>query len=225
MIIELIGSLSIAIGFVSLMILTIIHARKNQNDVSYIHEIDRSQMKMNHLREEASLPFEQSTQVAVKVTSSSTSLTRKRSIVNVIQVDKTSLSSVKYGIQWKFPNDEEMQSEKINSSLTNIENSSEYDQTDSLSFGDQAICVRNLIEKFENNPLENKLAVIESDLTSIDSQTIKTDRNQNQQKISHHSSISNLDITIPSNISSSIDLEQFESFSTTSNLSEFLITN
>lgn len=59
MIIELIGSLSIAIGFVSLMILTIIHVRKNQNDVSYIHEIDRSQM--NHLREEASLPIEQNT--------------------------------------------------------------------------------------------------------------------------------------------------------------------
>ncbi|CAF0813536.1 unnamed protein product [Adineta ricciae] len=221
MIIELIGSLSIAIGFVSLMILTIIHVRKNQNDVSYIHEIDRSQLKMNHLREEASLPFEQSTQV----TSSSTSLTRKRSIINVIQVDKASLSSVKYGIQWKFPNDEEMQSEKINPSLTNIENSSEYDQTDSLSFGDQAICVRNLIEKFENNALENRLTIIESDLTSIDSQTINTVRNQNQQRISHHSSISNLDITIPSNISSSIDLEQFESFSTTSNLSEFLITN
>ena len=61
MIIELIGSLSIAIGFVSLMILTIIHVRKNQNDVSYIHEIDRSPLKMNHLREEASLPFEQRT--------------------------------------------------------------------------------------------------------------------------------------------------------------------
>ena len=87
---------------------------------------------------------------------SSTSLTRKRSIVNVIQVDKASLSSVKYGIQWKFPSDEERQSEKINPSLTNIENSSEYHQTDSLSFGDQAICARNFIEKFENNPLENK---------------------------------------------------------------------
>jgi len=43
----------------------------------------------------------------------------------------------------------------------------------------------------------------DSDLTSIDTnfdnQTIKTDINQNQQKPSHHSSISNIDVTIPSN--------------------------
>ncbi len=70
---------------------------------------------------------------------------------------------------------------------------------------------------------------IDSDLTSIntnfDSQTIQTDLNQNQQKISHHSSISDLDITIPSNLSSSIDLEQFECFSATSNITEFLNNN
>lgn len=91
-----------------------------------------------------------------QVASSGTNLTCKRSIVNVIQVDQESLSSIKYGIQWAIPNDEEMPTEQINSSLTNAENSSEYDQTDSLSFGDQAICVRNLIEKFENKFNEEK---------------------------------------------------------------------
>lgn len=52
--------------------------------------------------------------------------------------------------------------------------------------------------------------------------TIKIDLNQNQRKISYHSSISNLDLTIPSNLSSTIDLDDFECFSMTSDLSEIL---
>ncbi|CAF4383120.1 unnamed protein product, partial [Rotaria sordida] len=107
-------------------------------------------------------------------------------------------------------------------------------QGDSLSFNDQTINVRDLIEKFENNSIrkiyrKEKNNQFDSDLTSIDtnidSQTVKIDFNQNQQKLSYHSSISNLDVTIPSNLSSSIDLEQFECFSTTSYLSEFLNNN
>jgi D-alanyl-D-alanine dipeptidase len=70
---------------------------------------------------------------------------------------------------------------------------------------------------------------IDSDVTSIDTnfdnQTIKIDLNVNQKNFSYHSSISNLDVTIPSNLSSSIDLEQFDCFSTTSNISEYLNTN
>jgi len=70
----------------------------------------------------------------------------------------------------------------------------------------------------------------DSDLTSIDTnfdnKIIKNDFNQNhQQKYSHHSSISNIDVTIPSNLSSSIDLEHFQCFSSTSNLSEYLKNN
>ena len=78
----------------------------------------------------------------------------------------------------------------------------------------------------EQISLRSRHTHTDADLTSIDtdfdSQTIKIDLNQNQQVISHHSSISNLEMTVPSNLSSSIDLEQFECFSTTSNLSEIL---
>ena len=63
----------------------------------------------------------------------------------------------------------------------------------------------------------------DSDLTSIetnlDSQIMQMDFNQNQQKLR---SISNFGLTVPSNISSSIDLEQFECLSSTSNFSELL---
>jgi hypothetical protein len=83
-------------------------------------------------------------------------------------------------------------SEMIDSSSKDIFERSEFEQGDSLSFTDQ-----DTIEKSY--------------------QTIR-----NQLKMSKPYSISNLDITIPSNLSSSIDLEQFECTSTTSNLSEFL---
>lgn len=78
---------------------------------------------------------------------------------------------------------------------------------------------RPLLSISRRNPTDSDLTSID---TNFDSQTIKIDLNQNQQKLSHHSSVSHLDITIPSNLSSSIDLDKFECFSMTSNLSGFL---
>ncbi|CAF0840406.1 unnamed protein product [Rotaria sordida] len=162
-----------------------------------------------------------------------TSPTGGRRRVECVNNDEISSSSIKYGIQWTLPSNEDIQVEVIKSS-SNIVKTSEFDQGDSLSFNDQTINVRDLIEKFENNSIrkiyrKEKNNQFDSDLTSIDtnidSQTVKIDFNQNQQKLSYHSSISNLDVTIPSNLSSSIDLEQFECFSTTSYLSEFLNNN
>ena len=78
---------------------------------------------------------------------------------------------------------------------------------------------RLLLSISRRNPTDSDFTSID---TNFDSQTIKIDLNQNQQKISHHASVSHLDITIPSNLFSSIDLDKFERFSMTSNLSEFL---
>jgi hypothetical protein len=180
--------------------------------------------------------------VAITSSPSKTSINKELSVINVINNDEILSSPIKYGIQWSLPSNDDEQTRTINSPST-IPKTSEFDQGDSVSFSDQTISVKNLIEKFENDSIystrkiyhkrfsnnEGEKSQTDCDLTSIDtnfdSQTIKIDLNQNQKKISHHSSISNLDVTIPSNLSSSIDLEQFECFSTTSNLSEFLNNN
>jgi hypothetical protein len=123
---------------------------------------------------------------------------------------------------------EDAQPEQINSS-TKILKIPEFEQGDSLSFSDPTTSVRNLIEKFENTSTGKTFHPIDSEITSVDTnfdnQTIKIDLNENQKNLSRHLSISNLDVTIPSNLSSSIDLEQFDCFSTTSNLSEYLNNN
>ena len=146
-------------------------------------------------------------------------------MIHVVQHEPSEPSTpIQYGIQWKIP--------------------TEFDQGDSLSLSDTTTSVKELIERFENQTQKSnekkftkksfeqnenepdrrrfRSNMTDSDLTSLDSQTIKLDLNQNRFPFSHHSSISNFDITIPSNLSSSIDLEQFECFSTTSNLSECL---
>jgi hypothetical protein len=172
-------------------------------------------------------------------------------VLNVINTDEISSATIKYGIQWTSLTNAKAQPKRINSLSDTMLTTSEFEQGDSLSLSDQTTSVRNLIEKFENNLIEkshrkekycsflsnrNTRCFIylrnnqtDSDLTSIDTnfdnQTIKTDVNQNEQKFSHHSSLSNFDVTIPSNLSSSIDLEQFECLSTTSDFSEFLKNN
>ncbi len=149
------------------------------------------------------------------------SIKKEVSIINVIKNDGiSSLSPIKYGIQWKKSSNEEI----IDSSSKNILENSEFEQGDSLSFTDQSTSVQNAIEKtyrkekyFEFSIDRMFLLILRNNQIDSDNQTI-----QNQLKLSDHYSISNLDVTIPSNLSSSIDLEQFECTSTTSNLSEFL---
>ncbi|CAF0910878.1 unnamed protein product [Adineta steineri] len=219
-IVELIGGLSIAIAFVSAITLAIIHIRNKQNDITSIHN-DQLQQENNQILSVLSLQkFNQS----ISITSPSrTVINEDRTIINVIDNDTISSTPIKYGIQWKVPINEDINSDRIKSSINIVT----CEHVDSLSFGDQCSNVRHAIEELKTNSIgENfrneKNNQIKSDLISIDSQTMETDRNQNEQKISHHSSISNLDVTIPSNISSTIDLEQFQCFSSTSNLSEFI---
>ncbi|CAF0753790.1 unnamed protein product [Rotaria sordida] len=242
-IIELIGSISLAIALVSAVAFAIIHIKNKQYDITYIHDhtlnnIEQPNIITKYLQDEINqsslvLPFKEFNQDISINSSSKTNISKELSIINVINNDEISSSSIKYGIQWTLPSKDDIQVEIIKSS-SNIVKTSEFDQGDSLSFNDQTINVRHLIEKFENNSIrkiyrKEKNNQSDSDLTSIetniDSQTVKIDFNQNQQKLLYHLSISNLDVTIPSNLSSSIDLEHFESSSTTSNLSEFLNNN
>jgi hypothetical protein len=72
--------------------------------------------------------------------------------MNVINNDETS-SSIKYGIQWTVPSNEETQTEISNLPSNNILKTSEFEQGDSLSFSDQTTSVRDLIKKFENNSI------------------------------------------------------------------------
>ncbi|CAF0722187.1 unnamed protein product [Rotaria sp. Silwood1] len=242
-IIELIGSISLAIALVSAVAFVIIHIKNKQHDVTFIHDdtlnnIEQSDIITKHLQEDINqssliLPFEEFNQDIAVNSSSKTNSSKELSIINVINNGEISPFSIKYGIQWTLPLNQDIQPGVIKSS-SYIVKTSEFDQGDSLSFNDQTVNVRHLIEKFENNSIrktygKEKNNQSEPDLTSIDtnidSQTVKIDFNQNQQKLSYHSSLSNLDVTMPTNLSSSIDLEQFECFSTTSNLSEFLNNN
>jgi len=67
-IVELIGSISLAIAIVSAVALVIIHIKNKQNDIKYIHDhsvnnIEQTDIINNHLQEEihqslSVLPFE-----------------------------------------------------------------------------------------------------------------------------------------------------------------------
>ncbi|CAF4010611.1 unnamed protein product [Rotaria magnacalcarata] len=204
-IIELIGSISLVIALVSAVALTIIHIKNKQ------HDIIIKGVKEETNQSTLALPFQPCNQ----------------DISGINNNDTIYSSSIKYGIQWTIPSSDDSQMETIDSS-SNIMKTSEFDQGDSLSLNDQTKSVRHLMEIFEDSSIQKSDQtenLIDSNLTSIDSQTVKHDFNQNQHTISHHSSISNLDVPIPSNLSSSIDLEQFECVSMTSTLSEVFNNN
>lgn len=80
-------------------------------------------------------------------------------MINVIDNQKYSLSSIKYGIQWKIPKIEKIPIELKTKSLSNhILKTSEFNQGDSLSLNTQTLSVQNLIKKFEtNSPIEKYL--------------------------------------------------------------------
>ncbi len=73
--------------------------------------------------------------------------------LSIINNDEIPSLSIKYGIQWTLPSNEEIQPEILNSISNNILKTSEFEQGDSLSFSDQTISVQNLIKKFENNSI------------------------------------------------------------------------
>ncbi|CAF3074084.1 unnamed protein product [Rotaria socialis] len=221
-IVELIGSISLVIALVSAVALTIIHIKNKQ------HALIIKDAKEETNQSTLALPFQPCNEDISGINTPFKFHNAKTlPIINVIDNDRIYSSSIKYGIQWTIPSNDDSQIETADSS-SNIMKTSEFDQGDSLSLNDQTKSVRHLMEKFEDNSIQKSDQTenqIDSNLTSIDSQTVKHDFNQNQHTISHHSSISNLDVPIPSNLSSSIDLEQFECVSMTSTLSEVFNNN
>lgn len=73
--------------------------------------------------------------------------------INVIDNNKISSSSIKYDVQWTSPSNKDIQPNMIHSS-SNIVQTSGFEQGDTLSYNDQTVNVRNLINKFESNSME-----------------------------------------------------------------------
>ena len=134
-IVELIGSISLAIAFVGGLALAVIHFQARQTQIHCIHD-----------RPLTTIAVSPSPAIDGQAAPFSTE------IVHVVSPDETSSPSRKYGIQWTLP------SVDVHDVLTDphvpssdVDKHDEFNQGDSLSFSDQTTSVKDLIEKFENH--------------------------------------------------------------------------
>ncbi|CAF4538516.1 unnamed protein product [Rotaria socialis] len=147
-IVELIGSISLVIALVSAVALTIIHIKNKQ------HALIIKDAKEETNQSTLALPFQPCNEDISGINTPFKFHNAKTlPIINVIDNDRIYSSSIKYGIQWTIPSNDDSQIETVNSS-SNIMKTSEFDQGDSLSLNDQTKSVRHLMEKFEDNSIQ-----------------------------------------------------------------------
>jgi hypothetical protein len=143
-IVELIGSISLAIAFVGGLALAIIHFQARQNQVECIHDRPLTTIAV-------SSPSPAIAGQEARDRSGSTAPFSKE-VVHVVSHDETSSPSRKYGIQWALPAVDGHDAPADPRVLpSDIDKRDEFNQGDSLSFSDQTTSVKDLIEKFENH--------------------------------------------------------------------------
>ena len=122
-IVELIGSISLAIACVGGLALAIVHFQARHHQLECPDDRPLA----------PTAPF-------------------STEIVHVVSQDETCSPSRRYGIQWTLPSvDVHDASTEPHIPSSDIDKRDEFNQGDSVSFSDQTTSVKDLIEKFENH--------------------------------------------------------------------------